>query len=89
MSYSETLLKDGAGMLLRAARGDFNGIWIPEERCILQVTEISLGTTGPIITLSDSKYSFSNVTIGKSRMVQFAERVRLYDLIGTGYILGQ
>ena len=83
MSYSETLLKDGAGMLLRAARGDFNGIWIPEEQCILQVTEISLATTGPIITLSDSKYSFSNVTIGKSINVQFAERVRLYDLIGT------
>ena len=89
MSYYETQILHGAGILLEVARGDFNGIFIPEEECILQVTEISLGKTGPVITLSDSKYSSKNVKIRDSIQASFAQNVRLYDLIGTVYILGQ
>ena len=89
MSYYENQFHYGAGKLLEVARGDFNGIWIPEEECILQVTAISLEKTGPVITLSDSKYSSKNVEIEDRIRASFAQKVRLYDLIGTVYILGQ
>ena len=90
MTYSGSQLSYGAGKLLKLARGDMNGIWFPEEECIFQVTEISLGPNRKIqITLSDTIFSSRKVRILDSEKMKFAQRVKLFDLIGTVYTLGQ
>ena len=79
MSYSGSY---GAGKLLNLARGDFNGMWFPEEECILQVTEISLGPNRKIqITLSDTIFYSRRVRVLDPE--NFAQRIKLFDLIGT------
>ena len=73
----------GAGKLLNLARGDFNGMWFPEEECVLQVTEISLGPNRKIqITLSDTIFYSRRVRVLDSEKMKFVQRIKLFDLIG-------